>query len=295
MCLNKVIFIFIQAFIAVYTAYGQLPQTNIYTLDLRANEQKVLLNNLTMLTAFNPEGYNNQPHFINDHELLITSDFDCLGLTDILHCELSNNTITRITKTEESEYSPTVMANGLDFSVIRQEIDESQTTPQVLWSYPINRENGGRQIVPDIQNIGYHLWVTPDKVALYLVSSPSELVLYDTKNSTVTHIANNVGRCLKADKNNNILYIQDHEGVKSLRSFDIYLGRSKSITTPLEGQQDFDLLPNGHLISADSSKLYTLIPGVDKNWKLNKDLSKSGILKISRIASFRGKLAIVTN
>ena len=46
------------------TLSAQLPSTQIYTLSLKANEAKVILDNPVLVTGFNPDGYNNQPHFI---------------------------------------------------------------------------------------------------------------------------------------------------------------------------------------------------------------------------------------
>ncbi len=279
----------------IISANAQLPTTNIYTLDMRSNEQKVLLNNVTLITNFNRDGYNNQPYFLNNEELLITSSYDARGLTDIWHLKLDEQKLTRITKTEESEYSPTAMANGLDFSVVRQELDDNQQVPQVLWSYPMDRSTAGSQVIEGLENIGYHAWVTPERVVFFLVDEPSELLLYDTKRKTSTHIAYDVGRCIKVDKTGHIYYVQITSEGQTIRSYDIYLGRSKRVADTIEGQVDFDLLPNGHLIAADGAKLKTFIPFLSSDWSDLMDLSSTGINKISRITSSRGKLAIVTS
>ncbi len=293
--LSNCAFLLLFAFSVTTGVYAQLPTTNIYTLDLKSNEQKVLLNNVTLVTNFNSDGYNNQPHFINNDELLITSNYNALGLTDIWHLTLDEQKLTRITKTEESEYSPTPMSNGLDFSVVRQELDDSPTVPQVLWSYPMDRSTEGSQVIDDLDNIGYHVWVTQERVAFFLVDEPSELLLYDTKRKTSTHIAYDVGRCIKVDKTGHIYYVQKTTEGQTIRSYDIYLGRSKRVADTIEGQVDFDLLPNGHLIAADGAQLKTFIPLVSAQWSDLMDLSSTGIKKISRIASSQGKLAIVTS
>jgi len=274
-------------------SFSQLPTTNIYSLDLRANEQKILLNNLALLTDFNNNGYNNQPYFLNDNELLITSNYKARGLTDIWHLKLNDQELTRITKTEESEYSPTAMASGIDFSVVRQELDDSESVPQVLWSYPLDRSTSGSLLAENMDNIGYHAWVTPDRVVFFLVDQPSELLLYDMKRKTSTHIAYDVGRCIKVDKSGHIYYVQITSEKNTIRSFDIYLGRSKKIADTIDGQVDFDLLPNGHLISADGAKLKTFVPSISSEWSDLIDLSSSGIEKITRISSSRGKIALV--
>lgn len=287
-------FIFVSLILSNWLT-AQMPNTNIYSLELKSNEQKVLVSNLTLLTNFNIEGYNNQPHFINDDELLITSNYESSGLTDILHLDLEKHQVTRITKTEESEYSPTVMSNGYDFSVIRQELDDTQPVPQVLWSYPMDRSSFGNALPLNFTNIGYHAWLSEDKVALYLVGSPSELILFDLQKNSSTHIGRNVGRCLKVDKKGNLLFTQNNESGTEIRSFDPYLGRSKKIANMIEGHQDFDILPNGHLITGQGSTLMTFQPFVSSDWQDLEDFSALGVGKITRISSSRSKIAIVVS
>jgi len=277
------------------TISAQLPSTQIYTLSLKANETKVIIDNPVLVSGFNPDGYNNQPHFIDDHHLLITSDYQSLGLTDILELDTRINRVTRITHTEESEYSPIIMSSGFDFSVVRQELDDSQQVPQVLWSYPVDRSTSGKLVIPDIEDIGYYTWVTRDRIAMFIVSETPYLVLYDMKSHTSTRIASDVGRCLKSDNKGHIFYIQKSSEGSDIRSYDIYLGRSKRIAPFIEGQQDFDILHNGHLIAADGASLMTYVPSVSTQWKEIKDLSSTGIVNISRIASSQNKVAIVTS
>lgn len=279
---------------AFCTAHAQLPTSNIYTMSLRANEQKVLLDDLTYLTSFNPDGYNNQPYFINSNELIITSDFEAMGLTDILLLHLQNKEIQRITRTEESEYSPTLMKSGDTFSVIRQELDDSTPVPQVLWSYPLNREEFGNILIKDLDNIGYHSWITKDKVALFLVDNPSELLIYDVRTATSTHIEQEVGRCLKSDNKGNLYFVAKRNDENVIVKRDVYLGRSTDIIPVMNPQGDFDILPNGHLISGNGSILYSCNPSYSPVWKEVRDLSKAGIGSISRIASVNGKIAFVT-
>ncbi len=288
------IFSTILMFLHTSYIFSQLPKTNIYTLDLQSNEKKVLLRNLQYISDFNAEGYNNQPHFINKDELLITSSYKSSGLTDIWHLNIPEEKVTRITSTVESEYSPMLMPDGINFSIILQQLPVDSIIPQVLWSYPLDRTTSGELLIHGIDNIGYHIWVSSSKVALYLVGEPSELVLYDINNKSTTHIAYDAGRCLKVDQSSNLYYIQKSGSQSTIRSYDIYLGRSRRIAPALKDQQDFDVLPNGHLISADGPRLMTFTPFLDSTWRPNLDFSSAGISKISRISSSVGRVAIVT-
>ena len=274
---------------------AQLPSTNIYSLDLRANEQKVLLNNLKYLTDFNPAGYNNQPYFLDDNTLLITSDFESKGLTDILELDLAQKKISRFTLTEESEYSAIAMHDAATISVVRQELDDTQPVPQLLWGYPVNKDNFGRRLVDDLDNIGYYSWVTKDKVALFLVGETAKLILYDTRLQTQTPITDNIGRCLKTTKSGLLYYVKNEESTRVLMSYDIYIGRSRRVMDMTEVSQDFEILPNGFVITSKGAKLLIANPGIDQEWIEVIDLTSTGIKNISRIASTFGKIAIVTS
>ena len=130
---------------------------------------------------------------------------------------------------------------------------------------------------------------------MFIVSETPYLVLYDTKNHTSTRLATNVDRCLKADNKGQVYYIQKSDDGHDIRSYDIYLGRSKRVAPMIEGQQDFDILPNGHLIAGDGATLKTYIPAVSTQWKEISDLSSTGISTITRITSSKNKVAIVTS
>jgi len=260
---------------------------------MRANEEKVLLDNVSYISAFNPNGYNNQPSFIDRNTMMITSNYQALGLTDIYHMDLSSAKLTRVTATEESEYSPTMMPDGFNFSVIRQELDDRETVPQILWSYPIDRSTSG-EVRISLDNIGYHSWLSEYEVALFLVGEPHELVIYDTRTQKTSHVAYDVGRSLKTDKNGDLYYVHKIASAWNIRKYSLKLGRSSLVTRAIPNQEDFDILPNGFLISSEGSVLKTLRPGVDRSWQDLIDLDGAGISKISRIASTYDKIAIVT-
>ena len=286
-------FIFILISISC-TLEAQLPKTNIYVLDMRANEQKVLLNNPKFVTSFNPEGYNNQPHFIDRNNLLITSDHESLGLTDILQLNLSEEKISRFTWTEESEYSATLSPEGNAINVVRQELDDSQPVPQVLWEYPLDKSHSGQQIIQDLTTIGYFTYVTKDKLALFLVDPSAQLVLYDLKLRTQTPISSNGGRCLKA-RNGNVYFVKNQDGVQTLMAYDIYLGRSKRVADLSGYSQDYEILPNGFIITSAGSKLFVFNPLFDAQWTELIDLAGADVKNISRIAATFDKIAIVTS
>ena len=249
---------FLIGFLFVGHVTAQLPNTNIMLFDLKVNEVKMILENPRVLTNFNARGYNNQPFFLDDKSLLITSDYQAKGLTDIYQLNLEDQTVLRISATDESEYSPTYMSESEEISMIRQEVVESGTVPQILWKYPANREHSGELLVDQYQNIGYHTWIDQDKVALFLVGqaeSPHKLIIYDTKTQTEQFIAYNIGRCFKYDGAGGLIYLQKIGSSWTIRRFSIEGNVSKLIARSLPDSEDFDLLQNGDIVAAKEKKI----------------------------------------
>ena len=165
-------------FILPVVVFSQIPSTSVFAMDMKSNEQKVLLTDLTYLTEFNASGYNNQPHFRDDNHLLITSNWNSTA-TDVLELDLRSKEVKRITKTSAGEFSPTVYGSGENFAVVRQTIDAEENVDQVLWSYPLDQSNSGTALINNPNTIGYFTWLTPEEIALFLVGEPNRLVIYN--------------------------------------------------------------------------------------------------------------------
>lgn len=271
-----------------------MPATDILVFDLKENETKVLVENPMLITSFNPKGYNNQPYFVDDQTLLFSSDYDCKTGTDIYLVDLLNNKLKRFSYTSDGEYSPFLNPNTRNIEIVRQASGTAQTAPQWLWSYPFDRSNGGFNMIPAIDNIGYFCPISEEHYALFLVDQTSELVLYDISTQKKTHIAYSVGRCLKRDKAGRLIYIQKFEGHDSqIRSFNPEDNSTRFLFNAIEGQDDFSLLKNGHLLSGKGSIIMQRAISEDGDWSPLIDLSSLGIKSISRIASSNNKIAVV--
>ncbi len=272
---------------------AQLPTTNIVVLDMSINgADEVMLSDPTFATSFNKSGYNNQPFFVSDDELLITSNYDALGLTDVYKLKLGSQKLSRITATEESEYSP-VKYKKDKYSVVRQELDDSQPVPQTLWSYPTDQKSFGERLLDRYDNIGYYEWLPNDQIALFLVGDPHKLILVDLASNRETFVSYNVGRALKYDGKGGLYYVQKLGSSWTIRKQDLEDDISKYIVNTLKESEDFEVLPNGALISAQGSKLYSYHPNTGRQWVEIMDLAPYGIDKITRIAAHDKKLAIV--
>lgn len=271
---------------------AQLPKTDLYMFTLLNNGDKVTLKDPLYISGFNPEGYNNQPKFINPSELYITSNHYDRDFTDFMKLDILNNEYYRITATDSvSEYSPTPKAPNENFSAVRVEKDG---VTQSLWLYPNDHSSAGKRIFEDISNIGYHCWLSEEYVAFFLVSTPMKLAIGNLESGTVSNVLEDIGRCFQQNSDGNLMFVHKvTEDDWYIKSYSIEERRASIITQTRPNSEDFALLSDGTIIMGEGSKLFSIHPERDEYWKEIIDLSELDILNISRLAVSRNRLVLV--
>lgn len=229
-------------------------------------------------------GYNNQPFFMPDgHSILYTSNRN--KQTDIYRYDIQTGQTTQVTNTPESEYSPTLMPDRKNISVVRVEADGKT---QRLWRFPLA---GGAPslVVEDIKGVGYHLWIDDHRLALFIVGGsgkPNYLEIYDTRTNKSEFVTDNPGRVLRRIPNQNKFSFvhkisNDHWEIKA---FDLRTHTSSSLIATLPGSEDYAWLPDGMLLMGKDSKLFVVVPLSSQKWSQVEDFAVPGLQGISRIA-----------
>ena len=95
----------IYLFLIKVTLVAQLPESNIFQLEIKKDAQGNLkLQKLTLLTSLNTQGYNNHAHFAGDSLLFYSSAAKGVSHPDIYKLNTSSGTLVRFTDTKEGEY-----------------------------------------------------------------------------------------------------------------------------------------------------------------------------------------------
>jgi len=271
---------------------AQLPNTELYMFTLLNNGDKISLKDPVHLSGFNPDGYNNQPYFINPSEVYITSNFYDKNFTDFIKLDIQNETYYRVTATDSiSEYSPTPRALSGYFSAIRVEKDG---VTQSLWLYPNDHSNSGHRIFNDISNIGYHCWLSENEIAMFLVSTPMKLAIGNLETGKVSNVLDDIGRCFQQNANGDLLFVHKvADDAWYIMSYNVEEDKAISITQTRPNSEDFALLPDGTIIMAEGSKVYAINPESDSHWNEIIDVAALDINNISRIAVSRNRLILV--
>jgi WD40 repeat protein len=254
------------------------PASDIFIVDVASHNGKMKLGQPVKITSW--VGYNNQPSFTADGQsILYTSIRD--KQADIYRYDLRGGATTQITKTPESEYSPTLMPDRQFISVVRVEADGTQR----LWKFPLA---GGTPslILEKIKPVGYHLWIDDHTLALFILGKPNTLQIVDTRTEKAETIAENPGRILRRTPHQNkfsfVHKISDQHW--EIKAYDLRTRTSASLIATLPGVEDYAWLPDGTLLMGKDSKLFAVVPLTGKTWAEVADFSVAGVKGITRIA-----------
>ena len=271
----------------------EVPQTSVYSFKMTQKGGDYYFTQPKYLTSFNPDGYNNQPNFVDNNTLYLTIQFPEETQTDIYQLNLSSKKITRVTRTIEGEYSATAMPNGHSFSAVRVEADEAGT--QRLWQFPKDRSSTGQPIFADITGVGYHQWLDLQKVALFIVGEPHKLMIANQQTGSAVELLDNIGRGFQKIGSEQLAFIHKvMDDTWYIKEMNSYTYRFKEIIQTLPGSEDFIYLRDGTFIMGNGSKLYKFNRVFDKDWKEIADFKHYGITNITRLAiSDNGTIALV--
>ena len=277
------------------------------------------------LTVGTPEnisrapGYDNQPFFAPDgNSLFFTSDRaprrpattpvapDQSSATarnpsqmDIFKYDFTARKISRVTETDEGEYSPTVMPDGKHLSVIRVEADGTQR----LWKFQLAGKSPSL-VLENIKPVGYHAWLDANNLVLFVLGEPATLQLADVGTGAASVVTSRVGRSIQNIPGGGISFVQQ-EGQGSERTLvisELTLADGKAVTRPLipavAGAREADVawMPDGTLLMAHAGSLYAWKKG-ETEWRVVADLGALGLKNVSRLAvSPKGdRLALVAS
>jgi hypothetical protein len=290
--------LFLLLFVLALRLPAQMSSSNVYLFNLQqVGDTTIRFSNPRWLTAFNPNGYNDHPAFIENDLLFIASQQPQQTQPDIVALNLRDGSRARVTATQEGEYSPARMPDFLSFSAVRMEFQPGDTLLR-LWQFPVNRQpnDNGKPVFKYLTNIGYYHWLNRQQVAVFLVGEPNSLGIADLRNDQVQTIATNVGRTFRTLPNGNLIYVQKNSFAPwQLMEADAMNNYSATpLITVLPGAEDFALLPDGTILMARGAKVFKYRPRFDENWIEVADFSGYDLSTITRMAvSMDGKIALV--
>jgi WD40 repeat protein len=255
--------------------------SDIFIVEVRKKDGELRLGQPKKITEY--AGYNNQPFFLPDgRAILYTSIRD--KQADIYRYDIHSGATTQVTNTPESEYSPTLMPDGKNISVVRVEADGTQR----LWKFPLA---GGAPslILENIKPVGYHLWIDDHTLALFILGGagkPNTLQIVDLQTGKADVVTESPGRILRRVPNRNqfsfVHKISDQHW--EIKAFDLRVRTIASLIATLPSVEDYAWLPDGKLLMAKDSKVFAVAPLTGSKWEEIANFSIAGVKRITRIA-----------
>jgi hypothetical protein len=267
----------IACFPASAIAQSDPPGNDIFLAPLFLEGNTVTVGRPVNVTA--RAGYDNQPFFASDESFFFFTSLDTSGQTDIYRYDLESGETYQVTRTPESEYSPTIMCGKQSFSTVRVETGGKQR----LWQFNLDGTNP-RLVLTAVDSVGYHTWVDDNTLGLFVLGEPHSLRIADKREDVDRIAAFNIGRCLHAVPGKTavsfVQIVSDDESWITL--FDLESGNSRRLVPTLQGSQDFVWIPGGGVLMADGSTLF-LWAG-DDEWEEVAALGSQGLNNINRLA-----------
>jgi len=247
--------------------------TDIFIAELTQSTAGIHLGPVTNVTR--REGYDNQPSFSPDGRSLLHTSIRG-SQADIWRYDLERGALVQVTDTPESEYSATVMPGGRTFSVIRVEMDSTQR----LWQFELDGTNP-KVIYERIIPVGYYAWIDASTTAMFILGRPATLQIGNVRSGMAITAASLSGRSLHKVQGENAVSClhQVSEDEAWISEYDVSTKEIRRVVAPVDGSQDYVIMPTGTLLMGSGSKLFAWEDGWE-DW--------------IEVADFRGQIDNIT-
>jgi len=210
-------------------------------------------------------GYDNQPAFLTDATGLLYTAIDSTGQADIWRYDLGTRRHTRLTRTPESEYSPTMMPGSKRFSVVRVERDSTQR----VWSFRLDGQDP-QLVLPSLAPVGYHAWLDQFRLVVYVLGTPSTLHVVRRDGTEDEVRASHIGRAIqRVPAQNWYSYVQlDSTHTPWIVAQPVEGGPPSRLVRLPEDNEFYTWAPDGTLFSATRGSIvrWNGVSGEGSDW-----------------------------
>ena len=243
---------------ALSFAQVELPNTDIYLLDITTDPKKGDLHFDNPVLITKNEKYDNQPWWNPEGTYILYASARDTFKSDILKYNLPDRKTTTLINTPlAAEYSPMLMPDKIHISVV--EVPQNDTV-QIL-SKCDHQLDECVNLLPKFKGqIGYYVWIDASRVALYVLGDPALLMLANISTGEVDTIAEDVGRCVQKLPGKNLQIGFVDMGSNTIKLYDPKTKKTTDVVQVLEDEQDFCFMPDGSLLMGHGPELFRYVP-----------------------------------
>jgi len=261
------------------------PATDIYLLVLPAGLDSLRSAKPAPLSV--APGYDNQPMFSADGARVLFAANRDGKQSDVYQFDRASGRISQLTQTPENENSPTFLPMGMQpaggFSVVQTEADRSQR----LWRFDAAGKNP-QLVLADVKPVGYHAWVEPDHLAMFILGQPATLQVGRAATGKAQVVAKDIGRSLhRIPGTRSVSFVQrESSSVFWIMQLDIDVLKAEPLVQTVVGSSDRDYvwMPDGKtILMAAGTKVFAWTRGTS-GWREVFDGSPHQLGAITRLA-----------
>ncbi len=266
--MKKITSIFL-TILPAFSLFAQPSTTEIFLVNITDKKSQPEFSQPVNIT--NHVGYDNQPAFSADSKKLLYVSMPDTLQSEIYEYSINDSTTTRLTNSDESEYSPRYLSKGKGISVVRVNKNKSQRLCLFQDSF-----DEAVELLPGLDSIGYYLWINDSVLALVNLNNGLELIIYDYYSGQYTIPEKNIGRCLlKFPGENAFLFTRKTGTIVKLFRYNLENENADEYATGIDDVEDYAFTPGGNLLAGKDGKLFMMDKSNSGKWKMVADFSKS--------------------
>jgi hypothetical protein len=271
--MNKRCFVFL---LLPFSLGAQLPDTDIWLFKLKA--EKEIFSVEKGINTTNRPGYDNQPSFSEDGKKIWYVSIREDKQADVYAYLIGDKKSVQLTKTAESEYSPTFVSPASGINCVVVEKDSTQR----IWQYD-EKTGAAKSFLFDEDSVGYFTYLNTDTVLYYKLTNPHSLRMRSLKTGADVFIASGIVRGFKAINRHEFVFgIKDSASVSFYR-YHTVLQKAFPYCNYPSLSEDIVWHSAWGLLKSENAEILQY-SDKEKKWIKLFDLSPFGIKKITRFA-----------
>lgn len=252
---------------------AQLPNTDIWLFPVYYEKKIPALKKGINITQ--REGYDNQPQWDPNGKQLFFVSIKEDRQSDVYYYDTGKKKIQQLTKTPESEYSPT----PIDKHQLACVVVEKDST-QRIWTY--DKTSGIQQTVLfNEDSIGYFFPLNTDTILYYKLTSPHSLRAHHIKTHEDNWLCNHPVRGFKQTNDQTFIYGIKDSGMVVFYRYNPHIKKAHRICDYPSLNEDIFWHKQWGLLKSEGVCILQW-DALQKTWKTLFDLKPFGIKRITR-------------